>query len=286
MSQGMQLVEKEQEYPQFRSGRRTLRAEWAAAAKGEPPQQATHDAVALFNDAQIIQKDAEALTRKIAGILGGMTEIGPEKDLYRVMAKFNGKDEGKDVSYNCDFSRSRILLRNKSQIRNAIDMFAAPGVIELRDGTKIRVREVENNFSQINKRKAGLANMDIKITFEFTAADGERSFHHHELQFIPKDARADYERSHEVYKTKRLAQIYRDGADNALAVCGPSESVSWSKKWNQYDAEMKLAQQQRWDIHNAVRARLGLDELIGYQPCVSSRAKRLDIQGPVLYVVR
>lgn len=286
MSQGMQLVEKKQECPQFTSGRRSLREEWAAAAKGQPPQQASHDANILFTDAQIIQKDAEALTRKLASLLGGVAEVGPEKDLYRVMAKFNGKDEGRDVSYNCDFSRSRIMLRNKAQIRSAIDMFAAPGTIELRDGTQIKIREVENNFSVLNKRKAALANLDVKITFEFTTAEGDKSFHHHELQIIPRDAKSDYERSHEVYKRKRLAQIYRDGADNALAICGPSETTCWSKKWAQYDAELKTAQQERFNIHSAVRQRLGLDELIGYQPCVSSKAKRVDNQGPVLYVVR
>ncbi len=286
MSGDMQLVENKQESLQLKSGRRSLREEFAAAAKGEPPQQASHDAAVLMTDAQIIQKDAENLTRKVANILGGVTEIGPEKDLYRVMAKFNGKDQGKDASYNCDFSRSRILLRNKTQIRNAIDMFAQAGTIELRDGTQIKVREVENNFTEFNKRKAGLANLDVKVTFEFTTAEGEKSFHHQEMQFIHKDAKADYERSNEAYKKKRLAQIYRDGADNALAICGPSESVCWSKKWAQYDADMKAAHQERWDIHTSVRERLGLDELLGYQPCVSNKAKRLDNQGPMLYVVR
>lgn len=285
MSQDMRLVHST-EYPQFKSGRRSLSEEWSAAAKGEPPQQATHDPAILFADAQIIQKDAESLTRRIAKVLGGMAEMGPEKDLYRVLAKFSGKEEGKDPSFNCDFSRSRVLLRNKTQIRRAIDMFANPGQIELKDGTRIVVREVENNFTCLNKRKAGLANMDVKITFEFTTAEGEKSFHHHELQFIPAEAKADYERSHDVYKRKRVAQIYRDGADNALAICGPSEAEGWSKKWRQYDAQIQTAQVERWSIHMGVRERLGLDELIGYQPCSSCKVKKLENQGPNLYVVQ
>lgn len=285
MSQDMQLVHSS-EFPRFKSGRRSLSEEWAAAAQGAPPQQAAHDPAVLFADAQIIQKDADNLTRRLAKVLGGIAEMGPEKNLYRVLAKFSGKDDGKDPSFNCDFSRSRILLRNKSQIRNAIDMFASTGMLELKDGTRFMVREVEQNFTTLNKRKAGLANMDVKITFEFTTAEGERSFHHHELQFMPAEAKADYQRSHEVYERKRVAQIYRDGADNALAICGPSEAEGWSKKWRQYDAQMQAAQVERWAIHMGVRERLGLDELIGYQPCNSCKAKKLEKPGANLYVVQ
>lgn len=283
MSSGMSLAAKSNVYPLFASGRRTLREEWAAAAKGLPPQQATNDPADLVADAHIIQADAEKLTRRIAKALGGMAEMGPEKDLYRVLNKLKGKEDGKDISFNCDFSRSRVLLRNKSQIRNALDMFAESGVVDLKDGTRILVREVENNFSTFNKRKAGIANLDVKITFEFTTATGEKSYHHHELQFIPEQARDDYEASHEAYKRKRLAQIYRDGADNALAICGnEGDAHVWSKKWVQFDTDMKASDAQRLAIHKGVRDRLGLDELIGYQPCTSSKSKRLDISALVL----
>lgn len=284
MQASMQLIEKQQEYPQLKSGRRSLREEYAAAAAGEPPRQASLDPRDLFNDSQIIEPQALAATRAITNIIGCPFEMGPEKDLYRVLTKFSGKD-GKDPSFNCDFSRSRGLLRNKSQARAAMDMFAEPGTVQLRDGLILHVREVENNLVILNKRKAGLPNLDIKLTFEFTTPSGEKSFHHHELQFIFKDAKADYDRSHDAYKRKRVAQMYRDGADNALSMCGESDAVSWGKKWKQYDSEVKAAEAVRWDIHNGIRERLGLDELIGYQPCATSKAKKLAKPGEMLYVI-
>ncbi|HEY0901209.1 MAG TPA: hypothetical protein VGD95_03715, partial [Micavibrio sp.] len=238
----------------------------------------------LFNDSQVIEPQAVAATRAVANLLGGIPEMGPEKDLYRVLHKFSGKD-GKDPSYNCDFSRSRVLLRNKAQAKEAMNIFSGPGTVQLRDGTILKIREVENNLSKINDKKAGLPNLDVKLTFEFTTAEGETSFHHHELHFIFKKAKADYDRSHDAYKAKRVAQMYRDGADNALSICGEQDAQSWGKKWNQYDAEVKEAQAKRWEIHNKIRADLGLDELIGYQPCVTSKAKKLANPGTMLYVI-
>ncbi len=284
MQTSMQLVEKQQEYPQFKSGRRSLREEYAAAAAGEPPRQASLDPRDLFNDSQMIEPQAMAATRAITSIIGCPFEMGPEKDLYRVLNKFSGKD-GKDPSYNCDFSRSRGLLRNKSQARAAMDMFAEAGTVQLRDGLILHVREVENNLSTINHRKAGLPNLDVKLTFEFTTPSGETSFHHHELHFIFKDAKADYERSHDAYKNKRLQEMYRDGADNALSICGEGDAVSWDKKWKQYDRAVKTAQADRWAIHTAIREKLGLDELLGYQPCTTNKAKKLAKPGEMLYVI-
>lgn len=284
MPQSMQLVEKSKEYPLFTSGRRSLREEYEAAAAGEPPRQATLDPRELFNDSQIVENQAQAVTRAIASLVGGIPEMGPEKDWFRVKAKFSGKD-GKDPSYNCDFSRSRILLRNKAQAREAMNIFSGAGTVQLRDGTVLKVREVENNLAETNRRKAGLPNLDVKLTFEFATSTGEQSFHHHELHFIFKDAKADYERSHEAYKRKRVAEMYRDGADNALSMCGEGDAVSWGKKWKQYDGEVKAAQADRWAIHTAIREKLGLDELVGYQPCATSKAKKLAKPGEMLYVI-
>lgn len=285
MQTSMQLIEKQEKYPQLKSGRRSLREEYTAAAQGEPPRQASLDPRELFNDSQIVEPQAQAATRAIATLLGGTPEMGPEKDWFRVKAKFSGKDDGKDPSYNCDFSRSRILLRNKTQAREAMNIFSGPGTVQLRDGLVLKVREVENNLAEINQRKAGLPNLDVKLTFEFTTPTGETSFHHHELHFIFKDAKADYECSHNAYKRKRVAEMYRDGADNALSMCGESDAVSWGKKWKQYDGEVKAAQADRWAIHKAIRERLGLDDLIGYQPCVTSKAKKLAKPGEMLYVI-
>ncbi len=284
MQTSMQLVEKQQEYPQFKSGRRSLREEYEAAAAGEPPRQASLDPRELFNDSLVVEPQALAATRAITNIIGCPYEMGPDKDLYRVLTKFSGKD-GKDPSFNCDWRRSRGLLRNKSQARTAMDMFPGPGTIQLRDGLILHVREVENNLATINHRKAGLPNLDIKLTFEFTTPSGEKSFHHHELQFIFKDAKADYERSHDAYKRKRLAQMYCDGADNALSICGESDYASWDKKWRQYKREVNAAEAARWDIHNGIRERLGLDELLGYQPCATNKAKKLAKPGEMLYVI-
>ena len=281
MQPSMQLIEKQQGYPRFASGRRSLREEYAAAAKGEPPRQATVDPRDLLNDSQLIEPQAETATRFIAHLVGGVPEMGPEKDLYRVLKKFSDKDP----SYNCDFSRSRILLRNKAQAREVMNIFNGPGIIQLRGGMALNVREVENNFVRINERKTGLPNLDAKLTFEFQTPEGENSFHHHELHFIFKSARADYERSHEAYKAKRLAQIYRDGADNALSVCGEGDARTWDRKWHQYDAAVKAAEAERWEIHNKIRKDLSLDELLGYQPCATSKAKKLVNPGAMIYVV-
>jgi|GEM_PF-5388527 hypothetical protein len=286
MSSNMQLVENKDNYPQFKSGRRSLREEYAAAAQGEPPQQATNDPMALFNDSQLVESQAQAATRTLATLLGGTPEMGPEKNWFRVQAKFSGKN-GKDASYNCDFSRSRILLRNKAQAREAMNIFTGPGTIQLKDGTILKVREVENNLATFNEKKKGLPNLDVKLTFEFTGPDGEPTFHHHELHFIFAKARADYERSHDAYKAKRVAEIYRDGADNALSVCGTKEDArSWGQKWNQFNNEVEAAQKLRLSIHNKIREDLGLNELLGYQPCVSSKAKKLANPGGMLYVIQ
>lgn len=284
MPQSMQLVEKTDNITLPASGRRSLREEFAAAAAGEPPRQASLDPRELFNESLLIEPQAAAVTRTIANLLGGVPEMGPEKNLYRVLNKFSGKD-GKDPSYNCDFSRSRILLRNKAQAKEAMNIFNKPGTVQLRDGTILKIREVENNLSQINEKKAGLPNLDVKLTFEYTTAQGEKTYHHHELHFIFAKAKADYERSHDAYKAKRVAQMYRDGADNALSLCGEHDAVSWGKKWKQYDSEVEIAQAKRWEIHNKIRADLGLDELLGYQPCVTSKAKKLANPGEMLYVI-
>ncbi len=284
MPKSMQLIDNSNKILPSTSGRRSLREEFAAAAAGEPPRQASYDPRTLFNDSQIVEPQAFAATRAVATLLGGIPEMGPEKDLYRVLTKFSGKD-GKDPSYNCDFSRSRVLLRNKAQAREAMNIFSGPGTVQLRDGTILRIREVENNLSRINEKKAGLPNLDVKLTFEYTTAEGEKSFHHHELHFIFAKAKADYNRSHDAYKAKRLAQMYRDGADNALSVCGEHDALDWGKKWKQYNAEVEAAQARRWEIHNKIRDDLGLDELIGYQPCATSKAKKLANPGEMLYVI-
>lgn len=284
MPVSMQLVETTDKILPSASGRRSLREEFAAAAAGAPPRQASLDPRELFNDSQIVEPQAVLATRAVATLLGGIPEMGPEKDLYRVLHKFSGKD-GKDPSYNCDFSRSRVLLRNKAQAKEAMNIFSGPGTVQLRDGTVLRIREVENNLSKINHKKAGLPNLDVKLTFEYTTAEGEKSFHHHELHFIFAKAKPNYDRSHDAYKAKRVAEIYRDGADNALSICSEHDAQSWGKKWNQYNADVETAQAKRWDIHNKIRADLGLDELIGYQPCATSKAKKLANPGEMLYVI-
>lgn len=284
MQKSMQLVDSNPEFLPSGGGRRSLREEFTAAAHGEPPRQAALDPRDLFNDSQLVEPQAIAATRSVATLLGGVPEMGPEKDLYRVLNKFSGKD-GKDPSYNCDFSRSRILLRNKAQAKEAMNIFSGPGNIQLRDGTILKIREVENNLNRVNEKKAGLPNLDVKLTFEYTNNEGETTYHHHELHFIFGKAKADYERSHDAYKAKRLAQMYRDGADNALAICGEHDALDWGKKWHQYDAEVKEAQAKRWEIHNKIRQDLGLDELIGYQPCATSKAKKLANYGGMLYVI-
>jgi len=177
--------------------RMTLAQMFNKVANGEEPQQPLANGRALLADAELAADVMKQVGTALAEMTGGTYLRGPAKDLERAEAKAKIKNKTSeraiDLSYNYDYARFCIPLRNNNQIRHAIDIFHSPGTIRLANGLKLHVLDVDNTFIKENPKKPGLRNLDLKIAVPITLKDGTDSYHIVELQFRNKGAEKAYE---------------------------------------------------------------------------------------------
>lgn len=269
------------------TSRRSLADVFKSAAEGAPPRQPHAEGDLLIAEAFIAQETLKKIGALIRNAMQGSFEVGPEKDLARAKAKTR---ERGDLSLNCDFSRARVLLRDITQIKKAIDLFGRTGPVTLGKDSKavdFTIVDVDNTFSRPSPKKPGLCNLDVKIALPITLENGEESYHICELQFLHKGTKAVYDKSHAIYEEARSELIRRQYIENAMDMAGCAETArNLEKRWKKADKNYADLMQKREDLNVGIARKLGLDTLRGYQPCNSGTAKSLPDPSEKVYELR
>ena len=274
--------------------RRRLSDVFRDCANGLPPRQPHADGDLLITEAFIAQENLRKIGSYIKAMLGCGFELGPAKDLDRAKEKSRAKltkDTESDstpsdaearkedgLERNCDFSRARGLLNGTERIKKAIDLFGQRGPVTLKNGNKsltLHVVDVDNSFSDPNPKKANLRNLDIKLAVPITLQDGSETYHICEIQFIHKGAKKAYAQSEECYKAARREMVRMQYLENAMDMCTPESVKMLEKNWYSAQSSHAKNMEQRRALNRGVVDKYGLDDLIGYQPCVFCGAKNL-----------
>lgn len=259
--------------------RASLRTAFNRASAGLKPQQPHADGQTLIAEAYIAQETLKQVGETLSAMLKRSEfEIGPEKDLVRAMDKVAQK--GNDLSQNCDFSRARHFT-SVEQMKTMIDLFGERGPVSLAHGDKeikLHVLDVDNTFTTPNPKKPGLCNLDVKLLVPFTLEDGTETYHVCELQFILKDMRKGWDKSHDAFKEARSHAKRAEYLENAMDMLGTNSGTAYRRLEAEHlktveklnDAEDRRREN---NIRNARKA--GAEKLAGYLPCKNGASENV-----------
>jgi hypothetical protein len=268
--------------------RKSLSHAFNRAAAGLKPQQPHADGQNLITEGFIAQETLKQVGEALSAILPQSEfEIGPEKDLERAMKKVAEKNT--DLSENCDFSRARHFT-SVAQMKTMIDMFGQRGAVTIQHEGKeinLHVLDVDNTFTTPNPKKPGLCNLDIKLLVPFTLESGEETYHVCELQFILKNMRKGWDRSHEAYCESRQHAKRIEFLENAMEILGTNSGSAFRRLEAEHASTVEKFQQaeerrRENNIKNAKKA--GADRLAGYQPCRKDSAENVAPATPKDYI--
>lgn len=260
-------------------GRKTLVHAFTRAASGLKPQQPHASGELLIAEGFIAQEILKQVGEALSTMLPNSEfEIGPEKDLVRAMKKVAQKNT--DLSENCDFSRARHFI-SLAQARTMIDMFGQRGALTLQHEGKdinLHVVDVDNTFATPNPKKPGLCNLDVKLMVPFTLENGEETYHVCELQFILKNMRKGWDKSHKDYEDARQHTKRIEYLENAMEVLGTNSGTAFRRLEAEHGVmvqKLQEAEERRKEnnIKNAKKA--GAAQLAGYQPCKKDIAENV-----------
>ncbi|MDB5491446.1 MAG: hypothetical protein JWO78_1295 [Micavibrio sp.] len=268
--------------------RKTLAHAFNRAAAGLKPQQPHADGQTLIAEAYIAQETLKQVGEALTSLLKySEFEIGPEKDLVRAMDKVAQK--GTDLSENCDFSRARHFT-SVEQMKTMIDLFGQRGPVSLAHEDRelnVHILDVDNTFTTPNPKKPGLCNLDVKLLVPFTLEDGTETYHVCELQFILKDMRKGWDKSHDAFKESRSHAKRAEFLENAMEMLGTNSGTSFRRLEAEHSKtveKLNAAEDRRREdnIRNAKKA--GAYKLAGYQPCKNGASENLASAQPKDYI--